>query len=794
MYNSFSATDTDFDCNKSESNSESREGDDNTGNWSLYISLAKSRKSKRSTRETSTRGEGTWWYYLLYGKDNRILNNEAVLYLKFIRSTCYMLIIYSAVAIVSNVIIFTHLALNNKPQFLFTYSIDDMRNCKVVVWTLYATTWIYSFIVYIHILKFRRKVNSGKQITVMLRPQLHTLMIYGFDKNITDPMEFYRHFDSYFPEHVLAVHVVVDHSKRMQLEEELDATKAQLCLCRDMALRVNKNRKTKGAKPKTDTEMREQEPSVEKPRRTKSCSNIHQVSSIDQPNENVQEVRSTVSSSNIISQPKDEEKEPAKSSGNFRRGVVRQITRFIAGKESDVATQQDLEDGENFGDLFVNLLKKVKELKAKIEEEANREHSTSARVCFVSFADTNIVMHILRDRNILEAIPEWRIRPAPHPRDIIWQNLHIPRYSIFIRMVVCNLLLVIFYVIITWILSHLNLLQTVKRQEMIDGAAGKTFSVSDLTERSFWSALMPPLIMATLNTCVHPTLINFFSRKIGMSKLNSITLKTGFWTHSTYQRYLLFGHVFYLVINTILIPLVASMIAFWKIFNGAFDSLSLDLGQVLVNTTWRFSTIYVFNAIFLGSSNQLLQLSQVMMRSICIYFFKFDLGITNFDFGYWYAFHLSILTLVMLFSLFVPYLPILGVLYFAVRYCVDRHNLAYHVLQLPLDSTGKIGASAVKSMLICISLTQFAMSGVFLNCQGVLPPVCITLLYIASVATWLLMYESNADFVVKFMEPLYNFKLKPLNKGMMDTIKLCYMHPCDAKDLVNGKNSHMYKQ
>lgn len=141
----------------------------------------------------------------------------------------------------------------------------------------------------------------------------------------------------------------------------------------------------------------------------------------------------------------------------------------------------------------------------------------------------------------------------------------------------------------------------------------------------------------------------------------------------------------------------------------------------------------------------------------------------------------------------------LGTLYFAIRYCVDRHNIAYDVLQLPLDSTGKISASAVKSMMLCISITQFAMSGVFLNCQHVLPPLCITLLYIASVvcwpltlensvqATWLLLYASNSDTMVNAVEALHKLKLKPLNKVMMETIKVCYMHPCDSNDLMEAK-------
>ncbi|ORM39966.1 uncharacterized protein BXIN_1395 [Babesia sp. Xinjiang] len=464
-------TDIDDEGEKSDIGTDGRYGDDASTTSALYVAPEKSRKDADVRRATAMRGNKTWWYHLIYSKDGRIRNNEAVLYLKFIRSTCIMLLICSFVALVSNIIIFTHLALNNKPQFLFTYSIEDMRSCKLTVWTLYATTWIYSIIVYVHIFKFRRKVNRGKQITVMLRPQLHTIMICGFDKNITDPTKFYRHFEQYFPEHVLSVHIVFNHSKRMQLEEELTATKAQLCLCRDMSLLVNKNRKGKPETPRADTEAKEPQPPPSKPRRSQSCGGITPPDNLNVTSDEDKQYRATVSSSNLISQPKEAKREPTRSTVTLRKGFMRGVTRILVGKEAEVQRQQDYEHEEDFGERFVDLLGRVKELKARIEEEVNREHVTSARVCFVSFADSNIVMHILRDRNILEAIPEWRIRPAPHPRDIIWRNLHLPRYSIIIRMLACNLLLVVFYVIITWILSHLNLLQTVKSKEAAEGTA-----------------------------------------------------------------------------------------------------------------------------------------------------------------------------------------------------------------------------------------------------------------------------------------------------------------------------------
>lgn len=730
-------------------------------------------------------GKSSWLHHLLYGNASNIRNNEAVLYLRFMRSTCMMLLLCSAVALVSNGIIYTHLALKTKPYIITTYTIEDLTQSRLVVWMLYATTWIYSIIVYVYILNFRSMVNEGKQIAVILRPQLHTIMVTGFDKTVTDPTYIYNHFNKYFPQHILSVHIVVNHSKRMILEEELEATKAQLTLCRDMSFMMPlKNKERPALRKKNPAQMSEDDTSAEVCRKQDRSAAVHRRSRScedllpkgdSKRGETINRLHRKASSSKNLLLMQKSDKNDAKTEVKVgsKGNKSRLLSVFQRGTEG--VQEQHTESCHDVYTRLASLVKRVKELKVLIVEEGKRKHTTSASVCFVSFTDPNLVLHILKDRKILEEMPTWRICPAPHPRDIIWKHLHLPRWYIILKMLFYNLCLTVFYCVITWIISHLNLLHTVKSQERLSKGVAEKFNIRDISERSFWRAIMPPMVMATLNTCVHPTMINTLSRKIG------------FWTQSTYQKYLLFGHVFYLIISTILIPLVASMISFWKIFDGAFESLSIDLGKVLVSTSWRFSTIYVFNATFLGSSNQLLQLSQISVRSLGLYLFKYDIGMTNFDFGYWYAFHLSILTLVMLFSVFIPYLPMLGTLYFAIRYCVDRHNIAYDVLQLPLDSTGKISASAVKSMMLCISITQFAMSGVFLNCQHVLPPLCITLLYIASVATWLLLYASNSDTMVNAVEALHKLKLKPLNKVMMETIKVCYMHPCDSNDLMEAK-------
>lgn len=702
----------------------------------------------------------TWWYYFFYSKADTITNNEAKMYLKFIRDTFRMLFVCSIIALIVNGVVIVDYAIDGKPYFPWTYTLEDLLHSKLLTWLLYTTTWVYSFIFYVQILDFQKNVNDGKQVTVILRPQLHTIMLTGIDKNLTDPNEVYKHFDSIFPNHVIAVHIIMNYSKRMRLERKLEAAKLQLV----WSAIFEKDSIDFRILNKIRNAAREM---INSGRLSGDENAKFTQSSVDLPvAKRGNLIRKATSFESIFNNPSIEyDLEYISKKKRTKSGFEAQQAQSI--NQADSLIMENLE-------YYVEQIRKIKALKAELEEEKSIGPSSSTRLCFVSFADSNIVPHILKDRKILEAKPKWRIFPAPHPRDIAWKNLHLTRAVVFLRCIVVNIGLILFYVLVTYLLSSLNLLYTFKDGDFDN--AGKSdlhFNVA-----FFIQSLLPAVVMAFINTCVHPNIILFMSKLIG------------FWTNTMYQKYLLYGHIFYLLTSTIFVPLAASLLAFLKIFKGSFESLSFDLGRLLVATSWRFSTIYVINATFLGSASQLLQVANLFLLYVFKKFFKSDYGIQNFDFGFWYAFHLSILTLVMLFSLFIPYLLLLGTLYFGLRYFVDQHNIAHGLWKLEHDSTGSIASSAVKSMLICISLTQFAMSGVFLNCQNILSPTLTMLLYVASIATWLVLYESNLDSIMVVVHALYSFKLAPLTDGLLNLIKVCYMHPCDSEDFTN-KNSRM---
>ncbi|UKJ89951.2 hypothetical protein MACJ_003207 [Theileria orientalis] len=703
--------------------------DDIPGARKLAKSLYKF-KSKRS-----------WWTYFLYDCSKRITNNEAILYLKFMGQNCKMMLMCLLSSVIINVLVFLVFLFQGDPGTFLSYTFHDMLNCKTTTWALYLNTWVYSIIAYYFILKFRNNIEGNKQVSAILRPQLHTIMVSGFSKTVTDPAVMYRHFDNYFPGQVLSVHLVKDHGRRLLLENKLECLKKQLAGLYDAVsapLGTHFVHKAPDTKFSDDTNVQgtHRMPSF---RRSASC---HVLNTVHKSTENINV--KAFSCHNLLF-PGETDISDEKILNTMERDIYE---RYGTSKSK-----------------FIRRMIAIKRLKTDIEEEKNRESMYSSRICFVSFADSNLVIHILRDKRILETMHKWYISPAPHPKDIIWMNLNKTRLDVIIRGFLINLAMILFYLLVTYILVKFNIIKRYNEGE------GSTEGVGQLIRSSFWHGILQSLVTLFINSAVHPNLIFFLSKHIGV------------WTHTNFQKYLLFEHIVYLFTSTILVPLLASMIAIWRVFDGDVDLLSREMGRILINTSWKYVTIYLINATFIVPCNQLMQMSPLAMRYFSQMIFNTDEGIPFFDLGYWYAYHLALLTLVLSFGLFTPYLLPLAALYFVIRFYVDRHNIAYSLWQFPFDTSGDISKTAIKSMLLCVSIMQFMMSGVFSQNKN-LPHVLIAILYIAPVTTWLVMYGSYTDTIIQSISSFYQINLKPLSQKMIQIIQVCYMHPCDIKDLI----------
>ncbi|AFZ81622.1 hypothetical protein BEWA_010380 [Theileria equi strain WA] len=389
-----------------------------------------------------------WWNPLLYDCSNKIENNEANLYLKFMSKTCKMLLICFMFSVIINGCVFLYFLSQGNPHIFLVYTFEDMLNCKVTTWALYIMVWIYSFIAYYFVSIFRNNLDGKKQVTAILRPQLHTIMVAGFNKSITNPSLIYNHFNTLFPGQVISTHIVMDHSKRLRYEHELENEKLQLTGLYDLVsisstCQLNKS---------DVTSIRD------------ISVNHSDVSHTYGKTSIVRSLSANLGESEIFTTKSESDKKVNKSLSSQNLTYVPTAKAEVTGSQAVI----EKETHEYYGDMkqhFFKHIDRIKRLKIQIEEEKNKIHNVSARVCFVSFADSNIVLHILKDNKILDFIPQWHISPAPHPNDLIWLNLHISRYNVLLRMLFFNFLLVVFYVGVTYLLIKLNM---IKRFTKID--------------------------------------------------------------------------------------------------------------------------------------------------------------------------------------------------------------------------------------------------------------------------------------------------------------------------------------
>jgi hypothetical protein len=125
---------------------------------------------------------------------------------------------------------------------------------------------------------------------------------------------------------------------------------------------------------------------------------------------------------------------------------------------------------------------------------------------------------------------------------------------------------------------------------------------------------------------------------------------------------------------------------------------------MFLSSSGSFGLQYLASAVFLSNGAQLLQ----PLRTIGAQ----DMA-APFDFGYWYASGLSVLTLGLGFSVVVPLILPGTALYFTIKFYVDKYNFLYNVVPPGLDSSGRLAHAIVPYWCVALAVFEFCMGGFF---------------------------------------------------------------------------------
>ncbi|CRH02920.1 conserved Plasmodium membrane protein, unknown function [Plasmodium relictum] len=418
--------------------------------------------------------------------------------------------------------------------------------------------------------------------------------------------------------------------------------------------------------------------------------------------------------------------------------------------------------------------KKLKEHLIKFYSIKNETPKKSTGVCFVSFIDTKSVHDCIHNIPYTER-NKWVISKAPPNYDIIWKNLKNHSYKVCARFIILNaLLLLANTIIIISVTSIDNILKLRVNKYREDPNS------SNIT--SILITWLSPFIVIFVNSIIQPALIS------------CVSIAIGFIRKSSEHTYVLQGNFIFLILNTIIIPLLSlsPLSSLLKVmYSDEIEQWTTRLREYLFNSSGFFSMRYLFHCCFLTCANQLLQIPQFSIRSIVKKITKKEIGAWTFDFGYWYGFNTSILALILTFSVAVPFILPLGSLYFFLRYYIDKYNLIYEICRTNLDSHGAVVRTAIKFMLFSVAFFQLVMFTFFSRVQNEFISVGRNILFLSSSLTTLLLLCRSTEWVSTHHikkkkgkrtfcylceKNVYVSNLKDLNK-----LKYAYANPCESK-------------
>ncbi|KAG8187458.1 hypothetical protein JTE90_009529 [Oedothorax gibbosus] len=319
-------------------------------------------------------------------------------------------------------------------------------------------------------------------------------------------------------------------------------------------------------------------------------------------------------------------------------------------------------DGE---DVYVDKVKKYEEAMAK---ELNRIPRTLLPLAYITFNRSASAKKLLAIQPLIPPrifhrfTGKWAFAPASEPTDIIWENIRHGHYLWTFRALFINLLVFFLAFFVTSpgiVVSSFNL------DKLLTGPASN--------QRVVVSRFLVSLFVMTLSTII-PTIVIYSSDLLGFLTYNSL------YKSAVKKTY------FFMVLTVILLPSLGqtSLDGFlrWTITT---HNQTYDWSCIFLVDNGIFFVDYVMTITFIGQAVNLLKLSEIAWCAYKLLLSQSEAesvsirkqSIWPFSFGIQYAYSLFVFTMVIFFSLPCPVISVYGMVYFALKYVVDRYNIYY---------------------------------------------------------------------------------------------------------------------
>lgn len=335
-----------------------------------------------------------------------------------------------------------------------------------------------------------------------------------------------------------------------------------------------------------------------------------------------------------------------------------------------------------------------------------------AGLAVVTFASRKDTEALLDKRYFSFGMPPFAsvsllVRKAPYRDDIIWNNVHISGWMrAFAKFFLIAILFVLTVAFVTPVAIAQDLVPVTKTLRKFKD----TIHMTD-AEFFVWTQYLPVVVILATNSLVIPYVVYWISRLIRPQ------LKTD------QEMTKLSLNLFFSLLTTVIIPLLGldSLGALLKWFANSHEvsQIQVLIGSVFLKSSGIFTLRYLINSAFLTSSSQLLQCGQVCYRRILLMFWAVTYEEKQqarqpwvFEWGYSYAFALTVMFQAMIFSVTVPLTAPLTAIYFKMKYFVDKYNMQYGVFTIDNEFC-HLSPSVAQVMINAVALMQFVMSAFF---------------------------------------------------------------------------------
>lgn len=317
---------------------------------------------------------------------------------------------------------------------------------------------------------------------------------------------------------------------------------------------------------------------------------------------------------------------------------------------------------------------KIREMQDKREVNVNRKGST-----FQAFHDEDL-MNDYEDLDTFDIILDQMIEPM----DIIWINLGGDRGINLYRKLFCNILIII---VIFFVSTPTVMYTTIKSVILPDDIENSKNSVINQL-----NSFVSPIIILTLNQ-----LLIVLIDVIGRFEKN--------YTHSRMQFSIFKNTFIYFIFNMLIIPGI-SMTTATSIYGITFkgQSFSIEYFSSTISNIYRSSNSFFFVNIILQMATfsfifYLLRIDELVVNSFSTFIVYYKRHFVNngkqwhrkesdvFQYGYFYAQMLTILSITLVFASTVPFVSIAALFYFVLRHISDYFSLLM-VHREEIDSNG----------------------------------------------------------------------------------------------------------